>query len=354
MSDVYSENVAGSVDSEDTLSGEVASGSSAKVIFPCTSVTDFPTVGKVNALYIDKSASPNIAYRWDSDEAAYIMVGGAGGEEGVTDYTQLENLPSINGVILKGNLTSDDLNIEGGDSTSSVIYSGEEITEDTKIVIDPDATADKIPQWYNGTLVTSAGETDVDGSAVGDYYINTDTFDVYYATDANTWELVGNIKGGNGSTGIFFGAYDGSDGEPPEDAVLWIDPDEAASGDFITTSSLATALAGVNNQIQYYEDTEVNAITTRVIRLGNILIQSGFSQFSGTTSVQTATIYFSKALGAYAAAPTIIHADSSATPQYVHSAIGGTTAEQFTAYYIKTNSSGTVNFRWIAIGTVAE
>lgn len=244
----------------------------------------------------------------------------------------------------------------GSGSGNVVVDDESEITDDTLIYIDSDAKPDKIPEWYNGTLVTQEGKTIVDGSATGDYYINTDTFNVYYATAENTWELVGNIKGKNGSTGIFFGAYDGSDGEPPEDATLWIDPNETASTEFLPTDGLFSALTGINQQIEYYYDTTTNGSSSsiRLIRLGNILLQMGFNAFSGTTSVKTSTIYFSSALGQYADAPTIVHSDSSATPQYVHTAIGGATTSQFTAYYIKTNSNGTINFRWFAIGTVTE
>lgn len=42
--------------------------------------------------------------------------GGGGG--GTTNYNELENKPSINGVVLSGNKTSADLNISGGGDTS--------------------------------------------------------------------------------------------------------------------------------------------------------------------------------------------------------------------------------------------
>jgi len=35
-------------------------------------------------------------------------------EGGTSDYNELENLPTINGVLLKGDLTQKDLNIERG------------------------------------------------------------------------------------------------------------------------------------------------------------------------------------------------------------------------------------------------
>lgn len=39
---------------------------------------------------------------------------GGGGGSGTTNYNELENKPSINGVVLSGNKTSEDLNIGGG------------------------------------------------------------------------------------------------------------------------------------------------------------------------------------------------------------------------------------------------
>ena len=344
MSELYEENVSGQVSSVSSISGEVNDTSPPfKVIFPCTSVADFPTVGKVNALYIDKSATPNIAYRWDSDEAAYIMVSGAGGEGGVTDYNQLSNQPSINGVTLTGNLTSDDLNIESGDA-SVVIDTETEITEETLLVIDPEATADKIPQWYNGTLVAAAGETDVDGSAAGDYYINTDTFDVYHATAANTWELVGNIKGNSGSTGIFFGAYDGSDGEPPEDAVLWIDPNEAADTDFLTTDTLVLALSSISNDISI----EANEFSGFTMRCGKILIQTGDATITPSASNTNTSLSVAFPVE-FATAPFVIGAPKTGVPASVYVSTYAATTTGFT---IVLNRSGTTltGIKWIAVG----
>ena len=41
----------------------------------------------------------------------YAAINSGGGGEGTTDYTQLENKPSINGVILTGDKTTSDLNL---------------------------------------------------------------------------------------------------------------------------------------------------------------------------------------------------------------------------------------------------
>jgi hypothetical protein len=51
-------------------------------------------------------------------------------------------------------------------------------------------------RWYNGTAVptTTLG-------VLGDYFINKNTFDIYYKSGAATWILIGNIKGAVGAIG---------------------------------------------------------------------------------------------------------------------------------------------------------
>lgn len=241
MSEVYEENIIGQVNSVSSVRGETGDTSPPfKIIFPRDSVAEFPTTGKENALYIDKSAKPNIAYRWDADEAAYIMIGGTG-EGGMSDYTQLSNLPTINGVTVQGDLTSDDLGIENTGVSDVVITTADEVTEDTLLVINPDASPEKIPEWYNGALVTAAGETVVDGSAAGDYYVNTDTFDVYYATAENTWDIVGNIKGNDGAAGIYVG--DSEDEANASGATVWVNPSAVADDSYVTEDYVTSALS---------------------------------------------------------------------------------------------------------------
>lgn len=57
-----------------------------------------------------------------------------------------------------------------------------------------DTVANATTQWYTGTAVTAAGTTSVSGSKAGDFYLNTSTFNVYKASAANTWTLVGCLK----------------------------------------------------------------------------------------------------------------------------------------------------------------
>ena len=51
--------------------------------------------------------------------------------------------------------------------------------------------------WYNGIIAPASGT-----GAVGDYYLDTVTGDVYEKTGATTWTLSGNIRGPQGEQGI--------------------------------------------------------------------------------------------------------------------------------------------------------
>ena len=66
----------------------------------------------------------------------------SGGTGGTSNYNDLENKPSINGVKLVGNKTTKDLGIEAG---KEVHIGAEEPTGEEKIWIDPNGEADKIP-----------------------------------------------------------------------------------------------------------------------------------------------------------------------------------------------------------------
>lgn len=50
--------------------------------------------------------------------------GGGGGGVGTTNYNDLDNLPQVNGVTLKGNKTSDDLKLIGEDELEDIDFSG--------------------------------------------------------------------------------------------------------------------------------------------------------------------------------------------------------------------------------------
>lgn len=59
--------------------------------------------------------------------------------------------------------------------------------------------------WYSGTSTPSAST-----GVVNDWYINTNTFDIYKKTAASTWTKQGNIKGTDGIDGI--NGIDGTNG----------------------------------------------------------------------------------------------------------------------------------------------
>lgn len=67
------------------------------------------------------SAEDGDALIYDSTSGKWINGAGGGG---TTDYTQLTNKPSINGVTLSGNKTSADLGISGGGSNENLLNNG--------------------------------------------------------------------------------------------------------------------------------------------------------------------------------------------------------------------------------------
>jgi len=68
-------------------------------------------------------------------------------------------------------------------------------------------------RWHVGTTAP----TNVSGANIGDFYINTESFEVYYLT-ANGWSLLGSIKGEDGEDASG-GA--GTPGAPGEDGTVW-------------------------------------------------------------------------------------------------------------------------------------
>lgn len=101
-------------------------------------------------------------------EELYNRPSGGGG---TTDYSDLDNKPSINGVTLDGNKTSADLKIEvtpGKDGST----------------------------WYNGN-----GAPGSDLGLDGDYYLDTGSGNIYNKTEGS-WSIIMNIGSGGGSTPV--------------------------------------------------------------------------------------------------------------------------------------------------------
>lgn len=101
-------------------------------------------------------------------EELYNRPSGGGG---TTDYSDLDNKPSINGVTLDGNKTSADLKIEvtpGKDGST----------------------------WYNGN-----GAPGSDLGLDGDYYLDTGSGNIYNKKEGS-WSVIMNIGSGGGSTPV--------------------------------------------------------------------------------------------------------------------------------------------------------
>lgn len=76
--------------------------------------------------------------RLKSELTSFIENGGSGG---TTDYNQLNNLPKINNVELKGNLTTEDLGIVAGDGSPEIYIGSGEMPDGYKVQIDPNGEA---------------------------------------------------------------------------------------------------------------------------------------------------------------------------------------------------------------------
>jgi hypothetical protein len=73
----------------------------------------------------------------------YAAINSGGGGEGTTDYTQLENKPSINGVPLTGNKTTTDLNLS---TDLSNYYTKPQTDAKNKVIKESlDGKVDKVP-----------------------------------------------------------------------------------------------------------------------------------------------------------------------------------------------------------------
>ena len=76
--------------------------------------------------------------------------------------------------------------------------------------------------WHSGTDVTSITSNVPSGVVVGDYYLNTNTYNVYKCistTDSTKWSLECNIKGSQGNPGsngnsVFISYSENADGNP--------------------------------------------------------------------------------------------------------------------------------------------
>lgn len=130
----------------------------------------------------------------DLDVTSYILGKQAGGSGGTTDYTDLENKPSINDVTLSGNKTSSDLGIQSEiDSTHKL---SADLVDDTnttnKFVTASDKTtwSGKQDALVSGTNIKTINSQSILGS--GDLVISgggdDDFGKVYYCNGETTWD----------------------------------------------------------------------------------------------------------------------------------------------------------------------
>lgn len=95
------------------------------------------------------------------DIPSYLLGRGAGrGGGGTSDYEDLENKPSINGVTLEGNLTTEDLDINV--PIESISVNGTEVTPDENKNVDLD-----VPVITYGTTDLTPGVSEL---ADGTFY----------------------------------------------------------------------------------------------------------------------------------------------------------------------------------------
>lgn len=141
---------------------------------------------------------------------AKILVTNSDGET----YAEIDSQDTSNilpiqigsGLVATTNIAGDTIILDTAESAGTVITTEDEVTDKTILVVDQNIDeAVKMPEWHQGTLITGQGvglNVEVSGSGKGDFYLNTDTFEIYYATASNIWDYKGCIKPTNGANGI--------------------------------------------------------------------------------------------------------------------------------------------------------
>lgn len=92
-----------------TRSGNIGVTTSQQMLQSERDIVQFDFIGHVASIINDAVCSSF----WDSEDCCCEYQPGGGGE-GTKNYNELQNRPSINGVLLEGNKTSEDLHITGG------------------------------------------------------------------------------------------------------------------------------------------------------------------------------------------------------------------------------------------------
>ena len=246
---------------------------------------------------------------------------------------------------------------------TAVIDNESQITDDTLIVIDPDATPDKIPEWYNGTAITGVGSNilvAINGSASGDYYLNTNNGNVYKASAPNTWDYIGCLKGNDGSDSIYIGTEE--EAANSSGATIWINPTTVTDEDYVTTLEISSLIKALGiGTVTYDEANEGYSM-----RIGDILIRTGMVHltFPKADEAVTKTVSFtgdifeapdSSINPSVQISPTVILVPWTTVPRYFSSSAnpiisdGKVSAIKLVASRTAAFTS-TVAFKWLAIG----
>ena len=246
---------------------------------------------------------------------------------------------------------------------TAVIDNESQITDDTLIVIDPDATPDKIPEWYNGTAITGVGSNilvAINGSASGDYYLNNNNGNVYRASAPDTWDYIGCLKGNDGSDSIYIGTEE--EAANSSGATIWINPTTVTDEDYVTTLEISSLIKALGiGTVTYDEANEGYSM-----RIGDILIRTGMVHltFPKADVAVAKTVSFTGDIfeapdssidSSVQISPTVILVPWTAVPRYFSSSAnpiisdGKVSAIKLVASRTAAFTS-TVAFKWLAIG----
>ena len=117
-------------------------------------------------------------------------------------------------------------------------------------------------KWYSGTVVSTSSFPilSVPGSKIGDFYLNTSTYDYYMADSSGVWVKQGNLKGKDGDSGVYVGSN-----TPPTGTKVQVNPNgesiEVLTKDDIAAHNTSTsAHADIRADIEQLS-TEIDGLS---------------------------------------------------------------------------------------------
>lgn len=279
--------------------GKVKSASGGRAIitingydYPIPYSGDAPKVGSTVRVFI-----PN-----GNMSDAFIGGGGGGGSTGTTNYNNLTNKPSINGVTLSGNKTSTELGVYGtgneppypvtsvNGQTGDVVLNAESVgalPSTTKI---PSATSD-LTNDSGYITVADAPVQSVDGQT-GDVVTNAVKTTAQTLTDDQKAQARTNIGAGTSS---FSGAYDDLIGQPTiPSKTSELDNDSgfitnAALTPYAKTADVPTKTSQLNNDSGFVDAAGASAaapVQSVNAKTGSVVLTQD-DVGNGTTYVRT-------------------------------------------------------------------